>query len=189
MDDKKNSQPECVCGQPSLAGVVHRSDGPCYIKPPIHNGKYLTGYKAQPEPPCKTGSQCVGGKCERCAEPEPVAWNALANHYCYLLDNLGDLPIPNFEKWANEQWKKGSALLDANDYFRAAPSRKEWQGLTDEEMLQVCWQAGFDIHEDYDNEDDDESLHWWTEDGEQCDDTLFKLRDLIEAKLREKNES
>ena len=25
----------------------------------------------KPEPPCKTGSQCIGGKCERCAEPEP----------------------------------------------------------------------------------------------------------------------
>ncbi len=31
---------------------------------------------AQPEPPCKTGSQCIGGKCLQCVvdEPEPVAW-------------------------------------------------------------------------------------------------------------------
>jgi hypothetical protein len=30
----------------------------------------------QPEPPCKTGSQCIGGKCPQCvvSEPEPVAW-------------------------------------------------------------------------------------------------------------------
>jgi hypothetical protein len=29
-----------------------------------------------PEPPCKTGSQCIGGKCPQCvvSEPEPVAW-------------------------------------------------------------------------------------------------------------------
>jgi hypothetical protein len=64
-------------------------------------------------------------------------------------------------------------------------TKKKWIGLTDEEMLTVAWQAGFDIHEDYDNED--MSDHWWTEDGEQCDETLFKLRDLISAKLREKN--
>jgi hypothetical protein len=30
----------------------------------------------EPEPPCKTGSQCIGGKCPQCvvSEPEPVAW-------------------------------------------------------------------------------------------------------------------
>lgn len=65
--------------------------------------------------------------------------------------------------------------------------QREWQGLTDEEMLAAAWQAGFDIHEDYDNEDDDMSAHWWTEDGEQCDEILFKLRDLISTKLKEKN--
>jgi len=36
-------------------------------------------YEAQPEPPCKTGSQCIGGKCPQCvvSEPEPVAWKEL----------------------------------------------------------------------------------------------------------------
>lgn len=37
-------------------------------QPPTDNGRYLTGYKAQPEPPCKTGSQCISGKCMQCAE-------------------------------------------------------------------------------------------------------------------------
>ena len=68
-----------------------------------------------------------------------------------------------------------------------APPQREWQGLTDEEMLVAAFKAGFDVHEDYDNEDDPDALHWWSEDGEQCDDTLHKLRDIIEAKLREKN--
>jgi hypothetical protein len=27
-----------------------------------------------PLPPCKTGSQCVGGKCPQCVVPEPVGW-------------------------------------------------------------------------------------------------------------------
>jgi len=32
--------------------------------------KFLYIAPQQPEPPCKTGSQCVGGKCERCAVQE-----------------------------------------------------------------------------------------------------------------------
>jgi hypothetical protein len=29
-----------------------------------------------PEPPCKTGSQCIGGKCPQCVVPEPdEPWN------------------------------------------------------------------------------------------------------------------
>ena len=49
---------------------------------------------AQPEqePPCKTGSQCVGGKCERCAVQEwqgltDEEYEAMAEHYvtnCYF---------------------------------------------------------------------------------------------------------
>lgn len=68
-----------------------------------------------------------------------------------------------------------------------AQPEKEWVGLTDEEMLVAAFQAGFDVHEDYDNEDDPDALHCWSEDGDQCDYTLHKLRDIIEAKLKEKN--
>ena len=69
----------------------------------------------------------------------------------------------------------------------AVPERKPWVGLTDEEVMVAAYQAGFEIHEDYENEDDPEAMHWWTPDGEACDDSLLKLRDLIEAKLKEKN--
>ena len=65
--------------------------------------------------------------------------------------------------------------------------QRTWVGLTDEEVMVAAYQAGFDIHEDYENEDDPEAMHWWTPDGEACDDSLLKLRDLIEAKLKEKN--
>jgi hypothetical protein len=68
-----------------------------------------------------------------------------------------------------------------------APRKREWVGLTDEEVMVAAWKAGFDIHEDYDNDDDPEAMHWWSADGEVCDDSLLKLRDLIEAKLRGKN--
>jgi hypothetical protein len=32
------------------------------------------GIYKEPEPPCKTGSQCIGGKCPQCVVPEPVGW-------------------------------------------------------------------------------------------------------------------
>ena len=69
----------------------------------------------------------------------------------------------------------------------ALNQQRTWVGLTDEEVMVAAYQAGFDIHEDYENEDDPEAMHWWTPDGEACDDSLLKLRDLIEAKLKEKN--
>jgi hypothetical protein len=28
----------------------------------------------EPEPPCKTGSQCIGGKCPQCVVSEPAGW-------------------------------------------------------------------------------------------------------------------
>lgn len=46
------------------------------------------------------------------------ALNELINHYCGLLDNLGDTPIPDFENWAEKQYKKGTDILDRGHYFR-----------------------------------------------------------------------
>ncbi len=94
-------------------------------------------------------------------EPEPAAWDEVMQHYCYLLDNLGDLPIPDFRNWSHKQWEKGSALLDANDYFRTAPPQREWQGLTDEEIEDACWT--------------------------EVDQRMRSFARAIEAKLKEKN--
>ena len=46
----------------------------------------------EPEPPCKTGSQCIGGKCPQCvvSEPEPVAWM-----------NEGDIGKTDWKVWAH----------------------------------------------------------------------------------------
>jgi hypothetical protein len=62
----------------------------------------------QPEPPCKTGSQCIGGKCPQCvvSEPEPVM--------------LMDAPL----------------LLNGQPLYTAPPQR-EWQGLTEAERLDI----------------------------------------------------
>jgi len=53
-------------GTPSFIQVCGETDPefytPLYTAPP------------QPEPPCKTGSQCIGGKCPQCVVSEPVAW-------------------------------------------------------------------------------------------------------------------
>jgi hypothetical protein len=40
-------------------------------------GKEIETLRARlsaPEPPCKTGSQCIGGKCPQCVVTEPVGW-------------------------------------------------------------------------------------------------------------------
>ena len=68
---------------------------------------------------------------------------------------------------------------------RLAQPERPWVGLTDEELFTAAWKAGFDIHEDYDEADEVE--HWWDGNGEQSDEVLFKLRDLMETKLKEKN--
>ena len=67
----------------------------------------------EPEPPCKTGSQCIGGKCPQCvvSEPEPVAW----------MQN----DMEHFSLWPDE-WHVVPLY--------PAPPQREWQGLTDEEI-------------------------------------------------------
>lgn len=40
--DTEASQQECICGNPSTLGIVHRKDGPCYHAPE-HDG--ATGYE------------------------------------------------------------------------------------------------------------------------------------------------
>ena len=75
-------------------------------------------YEAQPEPPCKTGSQCIGGKCLQCvvSEPEPVAWM-----------NESDIGKTDWKVWAHG---KPTATMP----LYAAQPKREWQGLTDEEI-------------------------------------------------------
>jgi hypothetical protein len=111
------------------------------------------------------------------AQQEPVAW---------ITDGgKGELWWHRSSKFDEEGNLIGSNQDDIPLY--TAPPKKEWVGLTDEEVMVAAYRAGFDIHEDYDSEDDPEKLHWWSADGETCNDSLLKLRDFIEAKLKEKN--
>ena len=83
-----------------------------------HNEQHLEMVEQQ-EPPCKTGSQCVGNKCERCAvkpEQEPVAWYDAEKDCAYTLSDC-----------------EGRAQDDLEPLYLAPPSNP-WQGLTDEEI-------------------------------------------------------
>jgi hypothetical protein len=70
-----------------------------------------------PEPPCKTGSQCIGGKCPQCvvSEPEPVAW-------LYFCEGDDGRPVLSHAKqnWANEHEHWTEVPL-----YTAPPQRNE----------------------------------------------------------------
>ena len=77
---------------------------------PYDNADYEPVFKAppQPEPPCKTGSQCIGGKCPQCVVSEPVAWM-----------NEGDIGKTDWKVWAHG---KPTATIPL---YAAPPQRKE----------------------------------------------------------------
>ena len=136
------------------------------------------------------------------AQQEPVVWmyvnkstheTKFQKHMRDFVDHSLWSEVPLYgEPLANHELQcvcgavwLGDELVHLPD--KRPPAQRTWAGLTDEEVMVAAYQAGFDIHEDYENEDDPEAMHWWTPDGEACDDSLLKLRDLIEAKLKEKN--
>lgn len=97
-------------------------------------------------------------------------------------------PVQEGRDWSLLEATQESLREHMAEIKRLKEAQRQWVGLTDEEIMLVAYQAGFEIHEDYDTPDaDPNELHWWSPDYEQCDDALFKLRDLIEAKLKEKN--
>lgn len=106
------------------------------------------------------------------AQPEPVAWIDTSGHPKHL---------------KHLQSASERKLYGELQPLYTAPPQRDFVGLTDEEMMVAAYKAGFDIHEDYDNEDDPDLMHWWSPDNEVCDDCLLNLRDIIESKLKEKN--
>jgi len=129
-------------------------------------------------------AQTEPAECDRCGEVNPAQIHTCSppeqEPIAYLCENAVG------HKYF--RWKKPPSIYKPIALYTAhATPQRIWQGLTDEEMMVAAFQAGFDVHEDYDNEDDPDSLHWWSDDGDQCDDTLHKLRDIIEAKLKDKN--
>jgi hypothetical protein len=76
---------------------------------PTNNGRYLTGYGAQPE-------------------PEPVAW--------FTEDHREDKSATTYSKKMAERWKeKGWPVTP----LYTAPPQRGWQSLTDEEKNEITW--------------------------------------------------
>jgi len=94
------------------------------FKKPDETHKPVPLYALEDEPPCKTGSQCVGGKCERCAVQEPVAYK--------VTSKLGE-----YCGFKSSAVKKG-------DLIYTAPPQREWQGLTDEETSDLIWKSDYE---------------------------------------------
>ncbi len=122
--------------------------------------KTLRERLAQPEPPCKTGSQCIGGKCPQCVvdEPEPVAYR------CPDWSGRRD-----YTYWEPDERPSTSKGVPAGEPLYTAPPQREWQGLTDEDM-QGCIKTA-----DYRQGQYKRTPYW------------AHLASAIEAKLREKN--
>ena len=73
----------------------------------------------KPEPPCKTGSQCTT-KCTECAEPTPVAWLYIQPDNPHLNVHYDDVDVSQFP---HDEW-----------FPVYKQPKREWQGLTDEEV-------------------------------------------------------
>lgn len=110
--------------------------------------KAIKARLAQPEPAECDGGQCgIGGYCKQCPktqpEPEPVAW--ISNSSARMIHWSGDTPA------YGEDWKP----------LYTEPPKKEWVGLTDEEISEIY---------------------------NDCDDwEHYEYERAIEAKLKEKN--
>ena len=74
---------------------------------------------SKPEPPCKTGSQCTT-KCMECAEPTPVAWLYIQPDNPHLNIHYDDVDVSQFP---HDEW-----------FPVYKQPKREWQGLTDEEV-------------------------------------------------------
>ena len=81
------------------------------------------------QPPCATGAQCVGGKCERCAvQPEQEPWG-------YISHRSWKMPV-----FVEAENLEVSGLPFNNPNYTPvykAPPQREWQGLTDEERKEI----------------------------------------------------
>jgi len=127
---------------------------------------------AQPEPAECDGGQCgIGGYCKQCPktqpEPEPVV------KLKELLEVQGRDGTWNYDPYFHGMYNGMEVMLavleDREPVFRGAPkkwlSKKEWQGLTDEEVKILTTQGRTDFSRPMYNE----------------------FYSAIEAKLKEKN--
>jgi hypothetical protein len=97
--------------------------------------KELQAKLAQPEPAECDGGQCgIGGYCKQCPktqhEPEPVAW--VSDREARMV-------------WWNDKFTHISQAPPRNTPLYTAPPKKEWIGLTDEEIRNSATQGRTDF--------------------------------------------
>jgi hypothetical protein len=83
-DAKPSIAPACVCGQPETLGIVHRTDGPCYIPEPSDEGERKIVYHKLP-PEEKTCGNC---------EHYKISCSALSNKVCDLWRKKSKVGLP-----------------------------------------------------------------------------------------------
>jgi len=130
---------------------------------------------SQPEPAQCDGGQCgIGGYCKQCPKTQPE--QKLVVKLKELLEVQGRDGTWNYDPYFHGMYNGMEVMLavleNREPVFRGAPkkwlSKKEWQGLTDEEIRE------FEIWLD-----DEEEKHGWNPPAD-----IVKH---IEAKLKEKN--
>ena len=115
-------------------------------------------YALEDEPPCKTGSQCVGGKCQRCAAQEPVALSVRFPRHApkhgedwiidpsFLLRIYHSIDPDAHYRFIPTMEEIETALLALEvipSKLYTAPPQREWQGLKDEDFLGLTTQQVF----------------------------------------------
>ena len=150
--------------QPELEQTKPESQARC--KHGVWSADHCYQCEAQPEPPCKTGSQCIGGKCPQCVvdEPEPVAWVRNLTDpqphcvtdlkYCSVAqmdrgDHLKYIPLytapPQREQIVYCGCGDGIVPDDGAECGTCVSMRqRNWQGLTDEEVRNEAKNHVFD---------------------------------------------
>jgi hypothetical protein len=76
-------------------------------------GKPLWGEQPEQEPPCKTGSQCVGNKCERCAVQPEREWVGLTDEErqeCLYSDPIFGMAASTFARAIEAKLKEKNGL-------------------------------------------------------------------------------
>lgn len=116
--------PEIRIALLNLAADVRGEESLCANRPPSEKGPWdIVGLRLK--------LRTLKSSLEVSAFERDFVIEELVAHYCGIVDNLGDIPIPNFEEWAKKQYVRATNTLDKGNYFREALYRKQTNVKTD----------------------------------------------------------
>ena len=81
--------------------------------------------RQEQEPPCKTGSPCLSGKCPHCEEQEPVAWRWVPSKV------FDDYVVSDNAEKARSAASHG---MNVQPLYTAPSPAREWRGLTEADI-------------------------------------------------------